>query len=439
MIIYNTTTSAYESYSGGSWSTLGSGGGGGALPVLPDPTATPTLADWTALLTAYTRNVNTKVRTGSVSHSTVVANAYSGAVYSPNQNRIYFVPYYQGASGETNWHYIDCNTGQTVAYAHGSSVVSSAYVGGVYSPVEDRIYLIPNGMGPQGTWYYIDCATGDIVGYSHGASVQSFGYAGGVYSPTQNRIYFVPASAQASQTNWHYISCTNAANYGVVTVTAYAHGTSGTKTYAGGVYSPSQNRIYFVPNQSGATNANWHYVDCATGNIVAYAHGATTTTGQIYYGGAYSPTQNRIYFAPKAQQDQANWHYVDCATGNIVAYAHGLATVYYEYKGAVYHPTLNRIYFMPESQRVGTSSGKYDYVNCTTGAIASYPKIFKRDGTAHAEGVAFGGAYSPTEDRIYFSPGIVSDYELWYYIAGSGVTDNMCPSLFGSTLLSSTL
>jgi len=40
--------------------------------------------------------------------------------------------------------------------------------------------------------------------YAHGITAVASAYVGGVYSPTQNRIYLVPL-AQANQTNWHYI------------------------------------------------------------------------------------------------------------------------------------------------------------------------------------------------------------------------------------------
>ena len=41
--------------------------------------------------------------------------------------------------------------------------------------------------------------------YAHGVTAVLGGYIGGVYSPTQNRIYLVPHS-QAPETNWHYIN-----------------------------------------------------------------------------------------------------------------------------------------------------------------------------------------------------------------------------------------
>ena len=40
--------------------------------------------------------------------------------------------------------------------------------------------------------------------YAHGVTAVDNGYEGGVYSPTQNRIYLVPYS-QANEANWHYI------------------------------------------------------------------------------------------------------------------------------------------------------------------------------------------------------------------------------------------
>jgi len=58
-------------------------------------------------------------------------SAYIGGVYSPTQNRIYLVPSIQ--SNQTNWHYIDCDTGVVVAYAHGVTVVVNAYGAGIFA------------------------------------------------------------------------------------------------------------------------------------------------------------------------------------------------------------------------------------------------------------------------------------------------------------------
>ena len=89
-------------------------------------------------------------------------------------------------------------------FAHGVTAIAYAYVGGVYSPTQNRIYLVPNGQANQTNWHYIDCSDGTVVTYAHGITAVSTAYQGGVYSPTQNRIYLVPC-VQAPQTNWHYI------------------------------------------------------------------------------------------------------------------------------------------------------------------------------------------------------------------------------------------
>jgi 3-hydroxy-3-methylglutaryl CoA synthase len=75
------------------------------------------------------------------------------------------------------------------------------------------------------------------------------------------------------------------------------------------VYSPTQNRIYLAPYGQG-NQTNWHYIDCSTGSVIAYAHGVTAVSN-AYNGGVYSPTQNRIYLAPYGQGNQTNWHYID--------------------------------------------------------------------------------------------------------------------------------
>ena len=134
--------------------------------------------------------------------ATAVQFGYNGGVYSPIQNRIYLMPSAQ--SNQTNWHYINCDTGAVVAYAHGATVLQFGYNGGVYSPTQNRIYLVPYSQANQASWHYINCESGAVVAYTHGATVLQYGYNGGIYLPTQSRIYMVP-DAQSNQASWHYI------------------------------------------------------------------------------------------------------------------------------------------------------------------------------------------------------------------------------------------
>ena len=112
-----------------------------------------------------------------------------------------------------------------------------------------------------------------------------------------------------------------------VAAASYIHGAAvlSTSAYQGACYSPTQNRLYLAPFGQGiATATTWHYVDGNSGNIVAYTHGATTVAN--FYGGArYSPTNNRIYFIPYSPGGGLSWHYVDCNSGAVVAYSNGIA------------------------------------------------------------------------------------------------------------------
>jgi hypothetical protein len=86
------------------------------------------------------------------------------------------------------------------------------------------------------------------------------------------------------------------------------------------VYSPSNNRIYFVPyGQADEAGDNWHYIDCSTGLVVEYIHtlGSSRPVAGAYAGGVYSPSNNRIYFVPFGQADEPgdNWHYITDASG----------------------------------------------------------------------------------------------------------------------------
>ena len=300
-----------------------------------------------------------------------VSSAYWGGVYSPTQNRIYFAPYNQGAAfpGNPNtqfWQYIDCNTGVVGTYLNPNNAISGAYRGGVYSPTENRIYFVPAAQAapyPANPntqyWHYIDCNTGTVGTYLNPNNSVSFGYRGGVYSPTQNRIYFVPGTqADRIYTVWHYIDC----NTGLLG-TYPNPGNCVSGAYDGGVFSPLQNRIYFIPRSQAApypANPNtqyWHYIDCsATGSTVII--GTYLNPNNVvdigYSYGVYSPTENRVYFIPRSQAapypanpNTQYWHYIDCNTGTVGTYLNPNNSVNDGYIGAAYSPTENRIYFVP--------------------------------------------------------------------------------------------
>jgi hypothetical protein len=300
-------------------------------------------------------------------------------------------------------------------YAHGLGTppVTNAYYGGCYSPTQNRIYFIPASQSDQATWHYIDCNTGAVVAYAHGLSVLPVigSYRGGCYSPTQNRIYFIPAS-QSNQSTWHYIDCTTGA------IVAYTHGL-GTlpvaNAYYGGCYSPTQNRIYFMPSNQ-ADQTSWHYIDCNTGSVVAYAHGLSVLPIQgAYSGGCYSPTQNRIYLSPYGQANQSTWHYIDCNTGAVVEYTHGLGVlpVQFAYVGVGFSPIQNRIYLSPYLQ---SSQTTWHYIDCNTGGVIAYTHGL---GTLPVGGAYLYMVYSPTSNKMFLCPQSQGDQAKWHYIDGN--------------------
>ena len=336
-------------------------------------------------------------------------SAYAGGVYSPTQNRIYFVPFAQG--NQANWHYIDCVTGTIVPYAAGVGAVANAYFGGAYCPTQNRVYFAPHTQG-SADWHYIDCNTPTpsvITFTSPGGLAATSAYTGAVYSPTQNRVYFMPANqCAAANTNWHYIDCSTT----IPTVVSYPNpGGLIALAYAGGVYSPTQNRVYFVPNlQCDPIYTNWHYIDCsATGSTVTLGTYPNPGNAITYHYGAYSPTQNRIYFCPRTQSAPGVliWHYINCNTGAVETYPSPGNTVTIAYRGAVYCPTQNRIYFCPRDQI--TLSGPLHYIDCNTGLVGSYTN----NATILTDAFA-GGVYSPTENRVYFVP--YKQQSNWFFL-----------------------
>jgi hypothetical protein len=355
--------------------------------------------------TAGTRFQSAYFVQGYSTTPTSLTSSYHGAVYSPNQRRIYFAPFRQGPYAD--WHYIDCDTGICHTYAHGATVVDFGYAGGIYDPYNDRIYFCPRNQSTQPNWHYINCATGQVVAYAHGLGALPTEYSdGGFYSERLNRIYFVPFS-QSSQPTWHYIDCSTGA------VVSYTHGaTCNINGYSGAAYSPTQRRWYFSPWFT-TTQSHWHYLDEDTGAIVAYTHGATVVSN-AYMGAEYSSELNRIYFGLHSQSDQTNWHYVDCNTGSVVAYAHGTGVGAGAYRGV--GKLGDKIFMCPRAQAPEVN---WHYIDCNTGQVVPY--LHTGISTAAYLGK---GAVDPVNQRLYFSPLGQSTASTWHYIGGVPVTDH---------------
>jgi hypothetical protein len=338
------------------------------------------------------------------------SDRYIGGIYSPSQNRIYLSPYGTRASKD-HWHYIDCYTGKinNIDNPYPPEDFFHAYNRGSYSPSQNRIYFTPVHQTRKTKWHYIDCSNDQIVEYEHGRPLEefvtipsSYAYASSVFSPTENRIYFIP-SGQVKKPLWHYIDCLTG------NVISYEHEQGQIDLlYVGGVYSPSENRIYFIPSNNLHLSSKFHYIDCTTGTVKSYEHGREPlefSDVEPYREGVFSPTENRIYFIPSGQVKKPLWHYIDCETESLQTYEHFFdendfnTAISMPYFGGVYSPLDNRIYFVPHSQ---TQFPTWHYIDCFKGKVHSYPNPF--DPSSLSSAAYIGGTYSPLENKIYFVP-----------------------------------
>jgi len=327
-------------------------------------------------------------------------SAYHGAVYAPTLNRIYLIP--SAIANQANWHYIDCNTGEVVTYAHNlgaDTPVSEAYYYGCYDPYNDIIWMSPYAQGPESKWHYIDGKTGEVVAYTHGIGVvANYSYLGAIFSPLQNRVYFSPGS-QYDQGDYHYVNCDTK------NIEAYTPTTPVPNTCAGGAYDPINNRIYFAPYYFPATDGV-AYLDCNDGSINILSTVSGQFSSGAYIGAIFAPTLKRIYFIPYSQGPEVYWHYIDCDTNQVVAYENGVTTENYAYEGASYSPVTNRIYMAPMNQ---ATQSTLHYIDGKTGEVVAYnPVTVVR---------SRGGIYVPSMSRIYLIPSGNGTQSLsWNYI-----------------------
>ena len=264
--------------------------------------------------------------------SSLQANAYTGGVYHPTLRRIYLAPYLQ--SGQSTRHYIDCaGGGKVTPYTNSSLTISLGYS---LDPVSLKVYSAPAASSAVAS--VLDAAgTASTLPLALTMSKSCYGSA---YSASQRKIYF---AVSCPETGLPYVDCLDGA-YKATTLSYTQLASSG--AYEGVVYSPVQDRIYMVPAQQAVLPV-WHYIDCKSGAMVEYAHGCSgIAAAWTYCSGVYSPATNRIYLVPSGQAASATWHYIDCATGEVVPYLHGTATsTSYSYSHGFYNPILGRVHF----------------------------------------------------------------------------------------------
>ena len=371
----------------------------------------------------------TTVTPYSTTGLSLVSNAYIGAVYSSNQNRIYYIPY--AISNQSTWHYFDCALNTIVQYSNGLTLAQFAFCSGCINPTTNLIYMAPYSISNTTTWYYINCSTASpgsgvvtITSYT-GIAANQNAYQDAEYDSVNNRVFFIPGSNQSLSSTWHYINSAGAA-------ASYTNGSSGasntnTNTFGYGfspaAYSVTQQVIMlniFATNLT--TKTAWFYINTASATtpvVTSYSPVTTnnsTVNGAGAYVGAVLHTQlNRIYFVPGTMTSSYGLHYYDCALGSIVTYANPLTSTAMSYQGGVYAANLGIIAFVPFT--ANASNLYWAYIdrygtmqrytpNLTLNTVAS---------SAYQLGASDG-------DNIYFAPYGQGNSSVWHILSMTGLT-----------------
>jgi hypothetical protein len=406
LLVYDTDLTEISYYDGFTWQSSNTLQGM-PLPISVGLVSSLRMLKLNKYLAQFYNNSPNNVFFNGYTHGAigVVSNAYYGGVYSPMQNRIYFVPHAQ--ANQTTWHYYDCDFHRIISYIHNATVSANAYHGGVYVPEVNRIYFIPSGQATVATWHYINCDSGAVVAYTHGVTAVANAYSGGTYNSALGRIYMAPY-AQGPNANWHYINATLT----TPTATAYAQNNGGatavtsTSAYSGAIYIPQLGSIYFVP-RSQATFSEWHYVD-SEGLIRSYTQSVYAGSSVIAFtqGGGYSPVNNRIYLAIGFTNSAFNtWAYISPGPNTVTSYT-GASVNGNGYRAAVYSPTQNRIYYVP-----GVHTADLVYTLCDTATTDTYTNRYTLEINAY-----LGGIYSPIENSIILIPYAKGNNSAWHRI-----------------------
>ncbi len=240
--------------------------------------------------------------------------------------------------------YTQCGTAQAIAFAHGVTVPFSGvppFATPIYSPNNDRMYFVPRGLVLSSTWFYIN-SSGGLVGYNHGfAPIQTdLGTTlySGTYCPSGDKIYMAWGSLTGNNYPIYVIDALNA-SVGTIDPPSGAFG-----RYYTTCFSPRNNKIYYFPYSD--TSGDIVFVDCATGVAGSFDAGILSETSPLLGGGIYSPLTNRIYVGRESTSDV---YYLDCDTEVMVQVADDSppATSVPFFRGA-YSATDSRIYMSDE-------------------------------------------------------------------------------------------
>jgi hypothetical protein len=123
----------------------------------------------------------------------------------------------------------------------------------------------------------------------------------------------------------------------------------------------------------------------------------TYLSGTAYYGAAYSPNQDRIYFAPCEAVVETSWQYIDCVSGEVLTFESGMVSPN-PCSFASYSPIENRVYFGRFIDQI--SPAAVTYVDCSTGVWSTLANSAFTSGNLAV-------MFSASTNTTYFVPFLV--------------------------------
>lgn len=194
-------------------------------------------------------------------------------------------------------------------------------VGLVYHPLHNRLYLVPKGkVNANGDYllWYIEPDTKD-VNYVNFGTNSNFSFASecGAYDPVNNKMLFC---------SFNTLKVTDPnGGTGVDNIETFAVGDNFSYGVTAMVLDPVNLRYYFLAFTPGANTLK--YYDLRTQTVQSVF---TSRTWGYSGGGAYVPSERRIYIAPRyspnfptpdGSSNSSTWFYIDCTTNDIGSYS----------------------------------------------------------------------------------------------------------------------
>lgn len=336
---------------------------------------------------------NTETKTPTYYSASFVSDGFIGGVYSPLTNKVYGIPFNSGTICTFD---VATNTIDLTAINHGLGSAGTLYHYGILAP-NGKIYCF---LWSATTMLVIDPLT-NTVSRPAGLNIGSQKTVYGVISPYDNKIYCAPYTAG---TNVMYVIDSNTDTFSTIpfvnsaalfnTVIASNYNIYASPEVSGPIIllkNNSNNLPLFAATSSSYSSGNNPYKafdgSGATfwSNNTGYdASGVIIATDINSLGSVYSPDVNKIYFFGSS----VNITMLDVSTNSTSTFNVGTGRTY---RSAIYIPDNKKIYALASNVMLivnPTDNNSYTTVNITSSGSIPWEN----------------GAYVPYKKTIVYIP-----------------------------------